>query len=146
MTGILEQILAELQAIKATLDAQTFETATLQPSALNGGGQQAGVAAVQAAIPAQVTAFDPFGPAPASVAAAQPAAVEQPPLSEQALMALINPYLDNPTIKGGFSAVLTQLGIPRLPEARPDQYQDLYNRFTAVIAQHGGAQSSPTIM
>jgi hypothetical protein len=79
-------------------------------------------------------------------AAAPPPPPANQALSEDMLMALIEPHLDNVTIKTAFQGVLAQMGIPRLPEARADQYAALYSAFSNVIAQHttttGGTQRS----
>ena len=61
-------------------------------------------------------------------------------------MSLIEPHLDNAALKGQLSQVLSQMGIARLPEARPDQLPELYTRFSQVIQQFAGqpAAAQPT--
>lgn len=128
MTGILEQILADVQAIKAALanGAQTAQVAVTQPvidpaaeqrraleaqlAALNAGTATTGIATAQTTAPANVT-------------------------SEQ-LMGLITPHLENPAIKEDLGGAMRAAGINALPEAQPHQYGDLFQRFQAVIAKH----------
>lgn len=114
MSGIMEQVLAELQGIRAALTG-----APTQPS------QPAQIA--QQPVQAQQPANDPFAPATPATNGA---------ITEAHVMALIEPHLDNVALKAGLSAVLQQMGIARLPEARPDQYPSLYNAFQGVIAQY----------
>lgn len=112
MTGILEAIHADLQIIKGLLN---------------------GAAAAQPAAPVQPAPIDPFAAAPV-----------QPPaqITEAQVMSLIEPHLDNAALKGALSQVLAAMGIARLPEARPDQLPELYQRFSGVIAQFA-AQPAP---
>ncbi len=123
MTGVLESVLSELQSIKGVLQ---------------GIAAQAPATTAATTQPVQVAQLQPVQAAadPLSLTATQPVSVTNAALTEDTLMSLIEPHLDNITIKTGLQGVLAQLGIPRLPEARPDQYQDLFNRFTAVIQQH----------
>lgn len=117
MSGIMEQVLAEVQGIAARLDALQSKGGVMpelqqqQKPTLDAGGLTA-----QPAVP--------------------------PNLTDDALMSLIEPYLENMTIKTGLQQVLAQMGIPRLPEAKPEQYEELYRKFTAVIQQHGGAAAN----
>jgi hypothetical protein len=128
MSGLLEQILAELQAIRLAVSSN----AGIQP---NGGMpvQQPNVPVHQPVQP-QV---DPF-------AAANPVQPVQPQVTDAMVMALIEPHLANAAVKAALQGVLTQMGIPRLPDARPDQLNDLYARFQAAIAQTAGAAAQPT--
>jgi hypothetical protein len=114
MTGILEAIHADLQIIKGLLNGGA-----------TGAGQQAPAQPPQTQLQQPV---DPFAAAPA--APAQPAQV-----TEAQVMSLIEPHLDNAALKGQLSQVLSQMGIARLPEARPDQLPELYTRFSQVIQQ-----------
>lgn len=107
MSGIMEAILAELQSINARLAA--------------GAGQTNGAAVVQQ------QPVDPFAPATTHTPPAQ--------VTEAQVMALIEPHLENQPLKAGLQQVLAAMGIARLPEARPDQYAELYQRFTGVIQQ-----------
>ena len=126
MTGLLEQVLAEVQAINTRLD-------TLHPK----GGVMPELTQQQPAMPAA----DPL--AAAGLTAQPPAQPNIPAnLTDDALMSLIEPYLANATIKTGLQQALAAMGIPRLPEARPDQFAELYQRFQAVIAQHSGGNAN----
>lgn len=117
MSGLLEQILSELQQIRLALSNQ--------PAASNGAITQ------PAATP---PAHDPFG----GMTTAAP--VQPVQITEAQVMGLIEPHLENAPLKQALSGVLAQMGIARLPDARPDQYADLYQRFQQVIAQYAGAQ------
>lgn len=118
MSGILEQILAELQAIKAILSAGA--PVATQPVVPATQPVVSATQQVSAAAPA-----DPFGlAAPAATA-----------VTDAMVMGLIEPHLDNAPLKAGLQAVLAQMGIARLPEARPDQLPALYTAFQQVIAQ-----------
>lgn len=46
---------------------------------------------------------------------------------------LIQPHLANPLTKITLVYVMRQMGIASLPVARPDQYEEMYRRFKAVI-------------
>jgi hypothetical protein len=122
MSGILEAIYAELQAIHACLNSGAAQ----QPVAQQPIAQQP----VPTQLPAPV---DPFAAAPAA-----PAQV-----TEAQVMALIEPHLDNAAVKTALQGVLAQMGIARLPDARPDQYGDLYQRFSAVINQFKTQTAAP---
>jgi hypothetical protein len=125
MTGILEQVLAELQGIKALLNNMSITQDVVIPANQakpNGSGQ-----------PQTVAVSDPFNmstPTPTP----SPAAVSY---TDDQIMALIEPYLNNAPVKQDFQVVLQSMNIPKLIEARPDQYNELYAKFTAVIQKHG---------
>jgi hypothetical protein len=116
MTGILEAIHADLQIIKAAL-------------------QNGAAAPAQTAAPAAPAAVDPFAGLGAPAA---PAAV-----TEAQVMALIEPHLDNAAIKTALQGVLGQMGIARLPDARPDQYPEMYQRFAGIIQQFAAQPAQP---
>jgi hypothetical protein len=59
-------------------------------------------------------------------------------------MALIEPHLANAAVKTALQGVLAQMGIGKLPDARPDQLNELFQRFQSVIAQTAGAAAQPT--
>jgi len=114
MTGILEQLQADVASIKALL---------------NGGGTPA------INTPAQpVDAFGGFAPA-------APAAPVQ--ITETHIMELIQPHLENAAVKAALQANLASLGITRLPDARPDQYPEMYRLFSATLAQHAKPSVQP---
>ena len=83
---------------------------------------------------AQFTQQQQFAPPP-------PAAPQQH-ITDKDVMALIQPYLDNQAAKDAFKAALTQMGVAGLPELRPDQYGEAYNRFASVVAQIQQAQAA----
>jgi hypothetical protein len=122
MSGIMEAILAELQKINLQL--------ATAPAALNGGAHT----------PAQPQT-DAFG-----MPITQTPAVAQVPanITEAMVMGLIEPHLDNAPLKAGLQQVLAAMGIARLPEARPDQYTELYTKFQQTIAQHSGGAAATT--
>jgi len=121
MSGILEQIFAELVGIRTALG-------TLQ-GAQAPAAQQPATQPVQPAVQAQQPAHDPFAP----VAGPTNGSGQ---VTEAQVMGLIEPHLDNTPLKAALSAVLASMGIARLPEARPDQLPALYQAFQGVIAQH----------
>jgi hypothetical protein len=134
--GILEEILVELREIRNILASDE-----ITPAKPNGGGL---TALEQPTQPLQVNPahFDPFAAHTPPVAAPTVDLPQAPVLGEADIMNLINPYLSQDQVKAGFSEVLGQMGIPRLPEARPEQYAELHRRFSAVIAQHAGGSTS----
>lgn len=108
MTGILEQLVTDVASIKAML---------------NGG------AGAPMMAPAPVDAFSGMTPA---------APVQPVQITETHIMELITPYLENAAIKAALQTDLQALGIARLPDARPDQYAEMYRRFSATLAQLAG--------
>ena len=124
MSGIMEQILAELQSINASIRAQGHAPA------------------MPAATPAPAAATDPFAAAPAA-APPPPAPTE---VSEEQIMALIEPHLTNATIKSAMQGVLQTMGIARLPDTTPEQRPTLYRQFQAIIAQHSAAAPAVSII
>lgn len=128
MPGILETILEEVQTTRKLLDA-------INARLLTGGAAQVAPTALAATTGLSnghaQPAADPFAPA----APVQPV---QPAITDETVMALITPYLDNAPIKAAFTAQLQAMGIAKLPDTRPDQLPELYNRFQQVIQQHAG--------
>lgn len=125
MSGILEQILADLQVIKAALNGAP--AAAVAPAAP--------AAAIPAAIPGPAPAADPLSMgAPA-----------QPPVAVTGdmIMALITPHLENAGVKSALAAELAALGIPGLPAAREDQYAEIYQRFQRAIAANAAPAGMP---
>lgn len=131
MSGILEAIHAELQAINAKLSAGAAPQAAAPAPAATVAAQPIQQPAVQQPTPA----VDPF-------AAAPPVTNGAGTVSEAQVMALIEPHLDNLALKTALSGVLGQMGIARLPEARPDQLPALYQAFQGIIAQHAAAPAA----
>jgi hypothetical protein len=123
MTGIMEQVLAELQGIKALLNNMSITqdvSLPANPAMTNGSG---------------AVAVDPFAMGtPTPTPSPAPTTINY---TDDQIMALIEPYLNNVPVKQDFQVVLQSMGIPKLIEARPDQYNELYQKFTAVIQKHG---------
>lgn len=86
-------------------------------------------------------AANPFGAAPAPAAAAAnpfgaaPAPAAAPAVTPQMVQELITPLVGNEQIKAALHAQMQAMGITNLPEARPDQLPELYQRFTTVRDQ-----------
>lgn len=111
MNGILEQLIAALQANTAAI--------------LAGGG-----APVQQAPPQlQQQAQTQVPPQTTTGGAA---------ITADAITALIQPHIANDTIKGALGAAMRAMGINALPETQPHQFAALYQAFQNVIAQHTG--------
>lgn len=62
------------------------------------------------------------------------------PATQEMIVNLVTPLVENPTIKAALQGQMQAMGINALPEARPDQYPELYFRFQQVQAQFGGGQ------
>lgn len=131
MTGVLENMRAELTAATAAIAALQQQFATL---ASGGGG-------VSAATPAAADPFAGFGaPAPAAAPPPPPANI-----GEAELTALIQPHIDNPAMKAALGAAMREAGIASLQEIQPAQYAGLYAKFQQVIAANsGGAAPAAT--
>ncbi len=126
MSGILEQVLAELQAIRNLLQAG------------------AAAPAQQPVQPAYVPPQQPAPVQPAYVPPQQPAPVQPAAnITAESITALIQPHIANPAIKEALGATMRAMGINALPETQPHQYGELYARFQGVIAQYSGAQPAP---
>lgn len=134
--GLLEQIAADVAAIKAAVAAmqgnlaQSGTAGTLTQHAVASPAPVDPAALERARLEAQLAALN-GGTAQAAPAAQVPANVT----SDQ-LMALIHPHLENAAVKEALGAAMRAAGINALPEAQPHQYGDLYARFQAVITQH----------
>jgi hypothetical protein len=121
MNGILENILAELQAIRALLAASGGDKTPgpIVGYAGNTGQQQQFSPPVQQQVPANVT-------------------------SDQ-LMALIQPHVGVEAIKKDLGDAMRGMGINGLPEVQAHQIAPLYALFQSVIARHtGGGQQQQT--
>lgn len=122
MSGILEQLLAAIQANTAAVQAMTgVPQQYVQPQQ----GQIGGV--VQQP---QQQYVQPQQPAPMQ----QP----QPNVTADTITALIQPHIANPALKDALGAAMRGMGINALPETQPHQYAALYAAFQNVIAQHAG--------
>lgn len=130
MSGILEQIFADLQIVKQMLANGAAQPAAAQPSNV--------VPITPAVVAAPAT--DAFGMPVAAAPAAVPAN-----MTEETVMALIRPHLENEAVRTALSVAMNEAGLQKLPDAQPHQYPDLYQRFTAVIAKHAGGAGTPAI-
>jgi hypothetical protein len=123
MTGIIEQMAADIAAIKMMLSNGQSQPQPVQPQR-----QQPPLAAEQMAI-------DPF---------AMTAPVQQPvqrQVTSGEINALIMPHIQNQAVKEALSGELQAMGIDRLPNARPDQLAEIYQRFEQVIARFAALNS-----
>lgn len=100
------------------------------------------LAQAPAPTPAPAPAANPFGAAPAAAApaanpfgAAPAPAAAAPAVTPQMVQELITPLVGNEQIKAALHAQMQAMGITNLPEARPDQLPELYQRFTTVRDQ-----------
>lgn len=120
MNGILEQLIAALNANTAAIQAQSGMAQTLAGSTaqLNAPQQTQQQPVPQQVIPQQ-TAQN---------------------IGEPEVMALITPHLGNDTIKAALGTAMRAMGINALPEILPHQFGAVYAAFQQVIAQHTGAQ------
>lgn len=129
--GFLEDMHAEVQALKA-------EVATLKTKLNGAGTPQMGIGLPSMGQP-QMTqpAADPMA------AFTTPTVGITPPVhqavTDEMVMKLVSDNVANEAIKVQMKTVLNQMGIPSLPETRPEQLPELYARLTAVVTAHGGA-------
>lgn len=117
MSGITERIEEKLDRIIAFLSANQAQQPVQQP--------------VQPQQPVQ----QPVQPQVDPLSFGQPQVQQQQTVTNDMLTALIQPHLANPNVKAAMQGVLAQMNIPGLPQAREDQYAELYQRFSAVIQQ-----------
>lgn len=65
----------------------------------------------------------------------QPQQAAAPQVTPNMIQALIAPMVQNEQIKAALTAQMQQMGIQNLPDARPDQLPELYQRFQQVEQQ-----------
>ena len=132
MTGVLENMQAAIVAMQQEVAAikQHLAAAPAAPAATP-------VAAANPfAATAPVAAANPFA---GLGGAATPAAAAPVNVTADQIVALITPHLDNAAVKEALGAEMAAMGIPALPEAQPNQYGELYQRFANVIGRFQGA-------
>ena len=129
MSGILERIEAKLDQLLAG----TAHAAAAAPQAAPVAPQ------VIPATPAPATALDPLGGAPAATGAAP--ATGYPPATQEMIVALVTPLVNDPNTKALLQAEMHAMGIAALPEAQPHQYPELYARFQGVQSRVAQAQA-----
>ncbi len=78
--------------------------------------------------PSQAQTANPFG---APNTAQQQAATVTPDM----IQTLITPMVQNEQVKAALTGQMQQMGIQNLPDARPDQLAELYQRFQTVEQQ-----------
>jgi hypothetical protein len=130
MTGIIEHMAADIAAIKGmvaalaaqqpTGAAQTVAQPPLQPGANLGAGL--------------------LGGAPAAPQAT--GAPGYPPATQEMIVALVTPLVNDPNTKALLQQEMHAMSISALPEAQPHQYPELYARFQRV-QQQVAAQQPP---
>lgn len=142
MSGILETLVAALQANTAALQALAASQGAQQsqPALAPAGAFQQPSQPVQQPMTQQPAAVDPM----AALGGVQQPMTQQPAaqtVTDQMIMDLITPHLNGPNaaaIKPKMQEVLAAMGINGLPAAQPHQYAELYTRFQQVIASFSG--------
>jgi hypothetical protein len=66
-----------------------------------------------------------------------------PPATQEMIVALVTPLVNDPNTKAALQAEMHAMGIAALPEAQPHQYPELYYRFQQVQARSAGAAAIP---
>jgi hypothetical protein len=142
----MEQILDELKAIKSLLTAMPavpsistgFAPATMSGMITPPNNAQ-NPQTVLPAVPVQPSAqIIPLAGAMGGMGGLSDLGATPTPantVTDEMITELIQPHIHNPEIKASFQAVLAQMGIPRLHEAKPEHYAELYQKFGAIIAQ-----------
>lgn len=125
MSGVLERMQADIAEIRAAIQA------------LAAGKPGPQTAPVHQPAPAPADAFGGMAPA----APAAPAVT----VTNEMITALVQPVLANEAIRGALQQELAAMGIARLPDTRPDQYAEVYNRFKAVIDRHSAAPAAAPV-
>jgi hypothetical protein len=119
MSGVFERMQADIAEIRVALQA------------LAAGKVQPAVTA-----PATMPAPAPAAPDAFGMGVAAPAPAPAVQVTNEMITALVQPVLANEAIRGALQQELAAMGIARLPDTRPDQYAEVYNRFKAVIDRH----------
>lgn len=122
MTGITERIEAKLDAILAHI--------------ANGPGAAAPPVTAPPITPPPLSP----GPDPLATGGGVPA---YPPATQEMIVALVTPLVNDPNTKAALQAEMHAMGIAALPEAQPHQYPELYYRFQQVQARAAAAAVTP---
>lgn len=125
MSGILERIEAKLdQLLSGTANTLAAQQPQAQPQtfAQPQQAQQAGMGVLGAP------------------AAAQPPQTGYPPATQEMIVQLVTPLVNDPNTKAALQAEMHAMGVSALPEAQPHQYPELYARFQRVAQQAQQAQ------
>jgi hypothetical protein len=140
----MEDILAELKGIKQLLttlppapvrQAQPGDVLIQPPAQATMAQANTAMAQAAQAPSAQIIPMVHPGNGLADFGSTLPPTLPEKVVTDEDITSLIQPHLNDPALKAGFQGVLQQMGIPRLPEAKPEQYAELHARFSAVIAQ-----------
>lgn len=128
MSGILERIEAKLdQLLSGTANTLAAQQPQAQPQTF---------AQPQQAQQAQQAGMGVLG----APAAAQPPQTGYPPATQEMIVGLVTPLVNDPNTKAALQAEMHAMGVPSLPEAQPHQYPELYARFQRVAQQAQQAQ------
>ena len=132
MTGVLEQMQAQIAALTTTVDAIKNWINT------NGSAQSAAPqqAAQQAVAAQQQQAAGLGGLSLGGGLGATAPAVQN--VTAEMITGLITPYLENEAVKQQLTAQLSAMGIGALGDTPPEKYGELYGRFQQVIAAAAG--------
>lgn len=136
MTGFLENLHAQVQGLATTvaaLEARINALNTQAPAATPAAAANP-LAGLNGATPPATAAADPFAgiggtPTPTPAAA----------VTDEMVMKLVSDNVANEAVKAKMREVLASMGIASLPDTRPDQLPELYQRLSAVVAQNAGA-------
>lgn len=149
MTGILEQILGELSAIRAQIAAGGTGGAAYSPPATV--GYVAPVAPLAPVADPNALAAQQYAAVQlaqqqqfAAAQAAQQQAQVPTGVNADMLTNLIQPHVANQAIKDDLGTAMRAMGINALPETQPHQYGALYAAFQQVIARHTGGGAAPS--
>lgn len=133
MTGILEQILADVQALRQEVAA--LRSGQAAPA-------QQYVAPAQLA-PAQLAPTNTFAGVGLNAAPVQ----QQPPanVTDAMILELIQPHLGNDALKSALGDTMRGMGIATMQEIQPHQNGAVYAAFQQVLQRFGigGAQAAP---
>jgi hypothetical protein len=130
MSGILERIEAKLdQLLTQSGPPGLAQVLAQQPQAL-AQQPQAQPLAQQANL---------LGGAPAG--AQTPPAGQYPPATQEMIVALVTPLVNDPNTKAALQAEMHAMGVAALPDAQPHQYPELYHRFQQVQLRQQAAQA-----
>lgn len=124
MSGILERIEAKLDQLLAQSGPPGLAQALAQGQQAVAQGQQAQPLAQQANL---------LGGAPTAPQAAPTG--QYPPATQEMIVALVTPLVNDPNTKAALQAEMHAMGVSALPDAQPHQYPELYYRFQQVEAR-----------
>lgn len=141
MSGLLENLVQ--QVVQAVVQ-QALPAIAQQVAQTIGGNQAQQNPAANAFGGQQVQQNNPFGGAqqgnPFGGAAAQ---TQQPQVTADMLTELATKLVTNEAAKAAAMQAMQSLGIPSMPETRPDQWPALFGLFKQIEAQFFGAPQNP---